>query len=69
MEKKKTFCSSQHRERIIIVGFDNECFKGKKPFKFPEMSEAKSALKDILCLRLIVNIHYLINGIIYKKVC
>lgn len=38
----------QHRERIIIVGFDNEYFEGKETFKFPEMSGAKFALKDIL---------------------
>lgn len=38
----------QHRERIIIVGFDNEYFEGKENFKFPEMSEKKFALKDIL---------------------
>lgn len=38
----------QHRERIIIVGFDNEYFKGKENFKFPEMGDAKFALKDIL---------------------
>ena len=28
----------QHRERIIIVGFDNEYFKGQENFKFPEFS-------------------------------
>ncbi|MNQ75999.1 DNA-cytosine methyltransferase [compost metagenome] len=38
----------QHRERIIIVGFDNEYFKGKETFKFPEMGEVKFAIKDIL---------------------
>ena len=38
----------QHRERIIIVGFDNEYFEGKENFKFPELTEAKFALKDIL---------------------
>lgn len=38
----------QHRERIIIVGFDNEHFKGKQNFTFPEMSGKKYALKDIL---------------------
>lgn len=38
----------QHRERIIIVGFDNEFFQGRENFKFPEMSETKFALKDIL---------------------
>jgi len=38
----------QHRERIIIVGFDNEYFKGKENFKFPEMGDAKFSLKNIL---------------------
>ena len=38
----------QHRERIIIVGFNNEVFKGKEQFAFPEMSGAKYAIKDIL---------------------
>lgn len=38
----------QHRERIIIVGFRNEVFKGKETFEFPKMSEAKFAIKDIL---------------------
>ena len=38
----------QHRERIIIVGFDNTFFNGKETFTFPEMSTAKYALRDIL---------------------
>jgi len=38
----------QHRERIIIVGFDNQYFKNKETFKFPEMSETKYSIKDIL---------------------
>ncbi|HJS00745.1 MAG TPA: DNA (cytosine-5-)-methyltransferase [Flavobacterium sp.] len=38
----------QHRERIIIVGFDNEYFERKENFKFPEMGDTKFALKDIL---------------------
>lgn len=38
----------QHRERIIIVGFDNHYFKNKETFSFPEMSETKYAIKDIL---------------------
>lgn len=38
----------QHRERIIIVGFNNEYFAGQENFKFPEMGDAKFALKDIL---------------------
>lgn len=38
----------QHRERIIIVGFDNEYFKNTETFQFPEMSNTKYAIKDIL---------------------
>jgi DNA (cytosine-5)-methyltransferase 1 len=38
----------QHRERIIIVGFNNEIFKGKEKFTFPEMPENKYAIRDIL---------------------
>ncbi|MGQ0826904.1 MAG: DNA (cytosine-5-)-methyltransferase [Bacteroidota bacterium] len=38
----------QHRERIIIVGFRNQIFKGKESFVFPKMSETKFAIKDIL---------------------
>jgi DNA (cytosine-5)-methyltransferase 1 len=38
----------QHRERIIIVGFRDSIFKGKENFKFPEMNDAKFAIRDIL---------------------
>lgn len=38
----------QHRERIIIVGFDNEWFKGREKFQFPEMSKTKYIIRDIL---------------------
>jgi DNA (cytosine-5)-methyltransferase 1 len=38
----------QHRERIIIVGFKNELFKEQETFEFPQMSETKFAIKDIL---------------------
>lgn len=38
----------QHRERIIIVGFDNTIFKSLDSFEFPKMNDAKYALKDIL---------------------
>jgi len=38
----------QHRERIIIVGFDNEYFKNQETFKFPEVEDVKHAIKDIL---------------------
>lgn len=38
----------QHRERIIIVGFNNSIFKGEETFDFPKMSESKFAIKDIL---------------------
>lgn len=38
----------QHRERIIIVGFNNKVFKGKEKFEFPKMGEMKFAIRDIL---------------------
>lgn len=38
----------QHRERIMIVGFDNKVFKGKEQFVFPEQHEATMTVKDIL---------------------
>ena len=38
----------QHRERIIIVGFDKEVFNGKEKFQFPELPEADKAIKNIL---------------------
>lgn len=38
----------QHRERIIIVGFDNNIFKGKETFEFPKMGDTKFAIRDIL---------------------
>jgi DNA (cytosine-5)-methyltransferase 1 len=38
----------QHRERIIIVGFNNKIFKGKETFEFPKMSDKSFALRDIL---------------------
>ena len=38
----------QHRERIMIVGFDKKVFKGKEQFVFPEQHQATKAIKDIL---------------------
>lgn len=38
----------QHRERIIIVGFDNNVYKGKDNFKFPELHESRRTLSQIL---------------------
>ena len=38
----------QHRERIIIVGFDRKIFKGNENFDFPELSEPKKIIRDIL---------------------
>ncbi|MFP9117000.1 DNA (cytosine-5-)-methyltransferase [Flavobacterium sp. RNTU_13] len=38
----------QHRERIIIVGFDNEYFKGEEQFEFPERKEVVHRIQDIL---------------------
>jgi len=38
----------QHRERIMIVGFDKELYHGKEIFEFPEQHEATRAIKEIL---------------------
>lgn len=38
----------QHRERIMIVGFDKKVFKGKEQFVFPEQHMATRAIKEIL---------------------
>lgn len=38
----------QHRERIIIVGFRDDTFKGKEKFKFPKLPQSKAKMKDIL---------------------
>ena len=38
----------QHRERIMIVGFDEDLFNGKEVFTFPEQHEATSSVKEIL---------------------
>lgn len=38
----------QHRERIVIIGFSNEHFKGKEKFQFPEMPQANHRISDIL---------------------
>ena len=39
----------QHRERVVIVGFDRGVFGNEPPFVFPEMPEGPSPqLKDIL---------------------
>ena len=38
----------QHRERIIIVGFDKSVFEEKETFSFPEPPDVELAVKDIL---------------------
>ena len=38
----------QHRERIIIVGFDKEVYEGKDNFKFPELPDPNKAISQIL---------------------
>jgi DNA (cytosine-5)-methyltransferase 1 len=38
----------QHRERIMIVGFDRKRFHGKEQFSFPEQRQSDKAIKDIL---------------------
>lgn len=43
----KTFVP-QHRERIMIVGFDKERYQGQESFRFPELGEPIQKIKDIL---------------------
>ncbi len=38
----------QHRERIIIVGFDMNIYGGWETFNFPERNEANHSINDIL---------------------
>lgn len=38
----------QHRERIMIVGFDRDIFRGKENFSFPEQKQATRSIKEIL---------------------
>jgi DNA (cytosine-5)-methyltransferase 1 len=38
----------QHRERIMIVGFDEDVYGGKEAFTFPEQHEATRSIKEIL---------------------
>ena len=38
----------QHRERIMIVGFDKERYHGDERFEFPEQHEATRSIKEIL---------------------
>ena len=38
----------QHRERIMIVGFDRERFHGLEHFTFPEQHQANRAIREIL---------------------
>ena len=38
----------QHRERIMIVGFDRDVFHGKEQFAFPEQKQSNRCIKEIL---------------------
>ena len=38
----------QHRERIMIVGFDEDIYHGQEVFTFPEQHEATRSIKEIL---------------------
>lgn len=38
----------QHRERIMIVGFDKERYHGEEKFEFPEQHNATRSVKEIL---------------------
>ena len=38
----------QHRERIMIVGFDRKVYGGKEKFEFPKLGEPTNCISDIL---------------------
>lgn len=38
----------QHRERIMIVGFNRQIYNGKESFSFPEQRNATKKIRDIL---------------------
>ena len=38
----------QHRERIMIVGFDRERYHDEEQFQFPEQHEADRTVGEIL---------------------
>jgi len=38
----------QHRERIVVVGFSNDYFKGSERFSFPVFPESSHKISDIL---------------------
>ncbi len=38
----------QHRERIFIIGFNNEFYKGKELFSFPQIPDRTLKISDIL---------------------
>ena len=38
----------QHRERIMIVGFDRERFHGEETFNFPKQQQSNRAIREIL---------------------
>ena len=38
----------QHRERIMIVGFDKDVYGEKETFTFPEQHEATRSIKEIV---------------------
>lgn len=40
----------QHRERIMIVGFDKKRYHGEEKFEFPELGDPVQKIKDILIL-------------------
>lgn len=42
------YYAPQHRERIIIVGFDKNVFGGKEHFTFPANPESSHKIRDIL---------------------
>lgn len=38
----------QHRERIVMVGFNRDYFHGREQFQYPDLPEANNAIREIL---------------------
>jgi DNA (cytosine-5)-methyltransferase 1 len=54
----------QHRERIIIVGFDQKIFGGSERFEFPNLPEPSARIRDILETN--VNTKYTLTDKLWK---
>ncbi len=54
----------QHRERIVIVGFDQKVFDGSESFEFPNLPEPSASIRDILETK--VNTKYTLTDKLWK---